>query len=376
MKIHISRIALGMMSAFILLFCLTGCRQTTTIRTNEITLGVAWPFASDTSFFEKGIDMAMEEINRKGGVDGRNIALRKMDDGSLAAEGLAVAQSLSEDKSVMAVIGHKSSYISIPSSAIYEDAGLVMLSPASTAPKLTEKGSKYIFRVIPDDEVLAQKVTEYLADKNRRRLVVYYSDDSYGKGLADAIEDKAVQYGITVVDRFSYYSGIDELNRLKRRWRAFDYDGIFVAASLSEASRFLYDARLTGISTLFAGGNILDSPMLSDLVGDKDMDIIIGSVFDPNSSEKARTFTEDFEKKYNHSPDIYAALAYDAVYIMVSAINSSETLSRKEIADELRNLGQWAGVCGIHEFSENGDDIGDLAVIKKLSDGEFIRLIR
>ncbi len=355
----------------VIMISMTGCTQVA-MKTKEITLGVAWPFDSDTSLFEEGIDMAVEEINKDGGIDGQKLILLKRDDASETAKGLTLAQNLSEDKKVMAVIGHKNSYVSVPASAIYEEAGLVMLSPASTAPELTKNNKGNIFRVIPSDVILAQNMAEHLKTLENKRIVIYYSNDAYGKGLADAIEDEFMKCGITVVDRFNYYSGVEELKRLHKRWNAFGFDGIFVAAAMAQGSQFINDARQAGINTLFIGGNALDSTKLAEQIGNMDTNIIIGSVFNPERSNLARTFTKTFTEKYNHDPDMYASLGYDAVHILAASIKSSKELNRESVAEELRNLGEWAGVCGVHEFSVNGDEVGDLIVIKKLRNGDFL----
>lgn len=368
------RFFIGSILLLLFLFYLTACTQTTNPK--EIMLGVAWPFASDQSLFEEGIDLAVEEINEDGGIGGQKLMLLKMDDASSATVGMAAAKSFSENESVRAVIGHKNSYISVPASAIYEEAGLVMLSPASTAPELTQNNGRFIFRIIPSDARLAQNVAEYLGDQGLERIVLYYTEDSYGKGLADAFEDQSLQYGITVVDRFQYYSGMEELKRLQNRWRAFGYDGIFVAAAISEGSQFIYDVGQAGIRGLFAGGNALDSSKLSEIDGVGEQRIIIGSVFDPKSSEKAKSFTQSFTEKYGHAPDMYAALGYDAVRILADALNNSKSYDRGEIAKELRSMGRWEGVCGEHGFSETGDEVGELVVLKQLQNGKFSRLER
>lgn len=362
--------------SIIILFCnLSGCMQIADT-TKDITLGVAWPFASDTSLFEEGIDLAVNEINENGGIDGNKLILLKSDDASETTRGMSVAQNLSENKSVIAVIGHKSSYVSVPAASIYEEAGLVMLSPASTAPELTVDDGRYIFRIIPSDTVLARNMAEHLADKSYKRFVLFYSDDSYGRGLADSVEDQFKQFGITIVDRFHDYAGTVGLERMKERWRAFDYDGIFVAAAMSQGGQFIQDAGLVGIDTVFAGGNALDSTQLSEFIPDQSSEVVIGSVFDPDSSEQAIRFTQSFIDHYGTEPDIYAALGYDAVNLLTSALDNTKNYSREEVAKELRGIGKWMGVCGMHVFSENGDETGELIVIKQLIDGSFHRLER
>jgi branched-chain amino acid transport system substrate-binding protein len=371
MKKPCPHIGISMLLIAIIYF-LTGC--TKIMEPNEIIIGVAWPFASDNNQFNEGIDMAVKEINENGGINGQELKLYKADDNSEATKGIAIAKSFSEEKSVRAVIGHRSSYVSLPASAIYEEAGLVMLSPTSTAPELTQKNNQFIFRIIPNDDEIARKLAEYLAGQGLKRMVIYYSDDTYGKGLANSFEDHARLFGITIVDRINYYSGTDELKRLHSKWQAFGYDGIFIATSLQEGSQFIYDAGQAGINGPFAAGDALDSPELSVIGIAGAEGIIIGSVFDPGGSEQAESFVNNFIKLYGETPEMYAALGYDAVKILAAAIENTNGSDRISVVDGLRDLGEWTGVCGVHELSESGDDGGDLVVLKQLQDGEFISL--
>lgn len=355
-----------------LILCFTGCAKTT--KPEEIIIGVAWPFESNNSLFNEGIDMAVKEINDSGGINGQELKLLKVDDNSEVTKGIAAAESFSNNKSVQAVIGHRSSNVSLPASAIYEEAGLVMLSPASTAPELTHN-NQYIYRIIPSDDVIAQKEAKYLAGQGLKKMVIYYSDDSYGRGLANSFEDQAKLYGITIVDRFNYYSGTEELHRLHSRWKAFSYDGIFVATSMPVGGQFIYDASQSGISGPFAAGNALDSPKLSVIGKEAAEGIIIGSVFDPgDESQQVQNFVKEFTKLYGQAPEYYAALGYDAVRILAAAFENTNKSDRVSVADGLRSLGKWTGVCGIHEFSKTGDDLGDLVVLKQLQEGVFVSL--
>jgi branched-chain amino acid transport system substrate-binding protein len=374
MNRKVYRALTGGLVSVILILCLASCKPSDTDK--DIILGVAWPFDSDQSLFEEGIDMAVEEINREGGIGGQKLVLLKLDDASEVTTGMAAAKRLTENSSVKAVIGHKSSYISIPASAIYEEAGLVMLSPSSTSPELTKDGGGTTFRMIPSDEVLAWKLAEYLVDTDITKIVLYYTEDSYGKGLADAFEDQASLYGITVIDRFYNYLGTEDLQRQERKWRAFGYDGFFVAASVADGSKFIYDIRQAGIEGIFVGGNALDNASFMEEAGVDKEHIVIGSVFDPEGNAVAESYIQEFTDRYGQAPDIYAALGYDSVRILGDALGNTSNYDRSEIASELIKLSKWTGVCGDHDISENGDDIGDLVVIKELRDGTFSRLER
>ena len=354
---------------------LTGCTQSA--EPEEIVIGVAWPFATNNNLFNEGIDLAVREINDKGGINGKELKLLKEDDGSEVVRGIIIARSFTENKSVRAVVGHRNSFVSIPASVIYEQAGLVMLSPASTAPQLTRNEYQYIFRIIPSDHEITRQLAGYLAQQGYRRMVIYYTADSYGAGLANSFESEANAQGITIVDRVFYYAGLEDLRHLHKRWQAFGYDGVFIAGSVSEGASFIRDAGQAGINGPFFGGNALDSPLLAEIGGQAAEGTVISSVFNPGSNRpEVKKFVADFLREYEQMPNSYAALGYDAVKMLAAAMEKAAGTNRSAVAEELRNLGSWPGVTGIHELNETGDNLGDLVVLKKLAQGKFEHLER
>lgn len=349
---------------------LTGCSPAKDPK--EIVIGAAWPFALNNNQFNEGIDLAVREINNGGGIKGKKLKLVKADDGDNLQKSMAIAQSFSENKEIQAVIGHRDSFISIPVSTTYDYAGLVMLSPASTAPGLTESGFRHIFRNIPSDDEIARQLAIYMAKQGYRHMVIYYSEDSYGTGLANSFEDHAKSQGISIVDRFSYYPSLEDLKILNKRWQAFGLDGIFIAKTLNQGSQFMYDASQAGIKVPFVAGNALDSPLLPEKAGQAAEGAIIGSVFDQNLNRpEVKKFVADFEKEYKEMPGSYAALGYDAVKMLAAAIAKSDLQNRSTVAGALMNLGKWQGVTGIHQFDQKGNEVGDLLVLKKVRNGKL-----
>jgi branched-chain amino acid transport system substrate-binding protein len=349
----------------VIFLLLTGCSPAE--EQSEIVIGVAWPFESNKNLFNEGIELAVQEVNNSGGIKGRELKLLKEDDGSELVKGMAIAESFAENKAIQAVIGHDNSFISLPASTIYNAAGLVMLSPASTAPELTKHGYKYIFRNIPSDDEIARQLAIYLAEQGYQRMVIYYSEDAYGNGLANSFEDHAGSQGIKIVDRFDYYTNLEDLRRLHSRWQAFGVDGIFIAKTSPEGGRFIFEAGQAGIKLPFIAGDALDSPLLSEIGGKGAEGTIIGSVFNPDSDRpEVKRFVTDFMAEYHEMPSSDAALGYDAVKMLAAAIEKSDLHNRSTVAKQLMALGSWPGVTGIHEFNEKGDEIGDLVVLKKL----------
>ncbi len=358
-----------------LLLIMTGCMQQKPKEQQEIVIGVVWPFASGNNLFNEGIDLAVKEINSQGGINGKKLTLLKEDDGSQVVKGISIAETMAENMSVLAVIGHRNSFVSLPASAIYEQAGLTMLSPASTDPELTQNSFRYVFRNLPGDDEFARILAGYLAEQGLRRMIIYYSNEAYGVGLANSFETQANKHGIMIVDRFNYYSGTDGLKRLNNRWQAFGYDGIFVATSMPGGAQFIHDAGKAGIKGPFAAGNALDSQELFNIAGLNAEGTTIGSVFNPDSERsEVKNFVKSFRNEYRLEPTAYAALGYDAVKMIAFAIEKKGVEDRESLAEGLRSLGLWAGVCGVHELTTSGDDLGDLVVLKKLKDGKFVSL--
>ena len=361
------------MVSLVLFLLISGCTQPT--EPQEIVIGVVWPFEADDTLFNEGIDLAVKEINASGGVNGKELKLLKEDDGSEAVKGIAIAEALAENISVRAVVGHRNSFVSLPASAIYEQAGLTMLSPASTDPALTKNDYRNVFRNIPGDDEIARKLAEYLGGQGLKRMVIYYSADAYGTGLADSFEDQAKQNGITIIDRFNEYLGIEELIRLNSRWQAFGYDGIFIATAMHKGAQFIRDAGQAGIKAPLAAGNALDSAELSAAGGEATEGIVVGSVFNPDSDRlEVKSFVSSFREAYQLEPTSYTALGYDAVKMLAAAMDKAGVVDRRAIAEELRNMGKWPGACGVHELSAAGDELGDLVVLKQLQGGKFVNI--
>lgn len=367
------RIIKSLILCLILIFLLAGCQQGE--QSKEIVIGVAWPFASYNNLFNEGIDLAVKEINESGGINGKELRLLKKDDGSELEKGLLVARSFIDNEEVVAVIGHEKSFVSIPASALYEEAGLVMLSPASTASELTQNGYDHVFRCLPSDDAIARQMAVYAAQQGHQRMVIYYSDDAYGNGLANAFEDQARSQGITIVDRISSYTSLEDLRHISARWNAYGVEGIFLARSMPGGEQIIFDAAQAGIKNPFYGGDALEAALLDRKDNKAAEGIVIGSVFNPYEDRlEVKKFIESFQKQYNVMPSADAALGYDAIKVLAEAMKRADLQERSAIAAQLRDLGKYPGVCGVHEISKTGDDEGDLVVMKKMQNGKFVYL--
>ena len=339
---------------------------------SDIVIGVVWPFASKNEMFKEGVQMAVNEVNEAGGVLGRKLSLIEKDDESSVTKGMAIAQSFAENMDMIAVIGHRSSYISLPVAAIYENAGLLMLTPSSTAPKITQLGYKRVFRNIPSDEEIGKQMAGYAAGKGYKRIVIFYTDDEYGRGLANSFEDKATEQGISVVDRLTYWGDDKEFALIIDKWKLLGVDAIFVADVMPRGANFISKLRQAGITVPVLGGDGLDSSDLWKLAGEASEGVVVASIFNPlNTRPEVQWFIQNYQKKHGSLPTNWAAQGYDSVKLLAEAMKKANSTEPDRIAAVLHKVGDWPGVSGLHTFNEKGDVAGNLIVKKIMHNGNF-----
>ncbi|MBO9609294.1 MAG: ABC transporter substrate-binding protein [Paenibacillaceae bacterium] len=358
------------------LVCVAGCSEATIDRggaeRGDIVLGVGWPLASRDEGLTKGVRLALDEINAQGGVLGRKLRAVSADDAGSVTEGLAVAGRFAADAQTVAVIGHRGSAVSVAAAAVYEKAGIVMLTPGSTAPKLTERGYRYIFRTIPNDVRISERLAQYAVSQGYRKVAIVYTDDEYGRSLANAFEDRGKELGVDTVDRVDGYTDLRDLTRLVREWKALGCDAVFVAQAMPQAGATLADLQRAGSDMPVLGGDGLDSEELARLPGRAAEGAIVASIFDP-TEERAEVgaFIRQYESAYGESPGKWAAQGYDAANLLATAIRAAGSARPADLADALRKTRGWIGVTGSHSFNDAGDVTDKPIVLKQVANGAF-----
>lgn len=372
-----------------LLLCSASCREMEDIKqerwkraeksSGNIVIGAAapWEWLADKALYRQGIDMAVEEINSNGGVLQRELFLVYTDDESSVDQGRVIAQDFAETLDMVAVIGHFNSHVSIPVSIMYQYYGLLMLSPASTAPELTaSKGYNLIFRNIPTDSHMAAGLAEFCGRKEFKRIMIYGINNKWGISLANAFEYRAAELGIDIVDyrTFDFTSDAFYFKNDISQWRDFfQFDAIFLACSINNATEFIMEARKLGLDQPIIGGDGLDSPMLWEKAGRYAQGTIVGTYFHPDIPNKTtQQFVQRFREKYGALPDTWAAQGYDAVKLIGAAMEKAGSTVPPKVADAFRSMKDWQGVTGVHNFNQYGDVINKSIVIKKVDGNKFV----
>jgi branched-chain amino acid transport system substrate-binding protein len=345
----------------------------------EIVIGFAAPRRQADLPLFRGVELAVREINASGGVIGRKIQLKNEDDEDSVAKAIDVASLFGADRNISAVIGHASSDISVPASVIYEYFGIVMVSPSSSAPVLTKRGLKHVFRIIPSDEETGNCMADFCMKQGYGKIMIYHVDNNYGTGLANSFQTSAARLGIQVLDRRRYPDGSRDtttfISDLKYWKSIFSFDAIFLAGALPEAGLIIREARKLDLNMPIIGGDGFCDDLLATIIGDSTKDIFASSIFDAESATPVSTsFVEKFTKEYKQAPTDEAAEGHDAVMVLAEAIRTANSAVPAKIAEALHSIRNHPGVTGPNTFDEKGDVRGKPIIIMSFRNGHFRRV--
>ncbi len=339
---------------------------------DPIVVGVAWPFSSRSDQFRKGVTMAADDLNDQGGVLGRPLKLVFSDDGGNAGMGKLVAQQFAEHTEMVAVLGHYDTHIAERASLTYQYSGLLMMTPAATQPNLTQQGLSRIFRTIPNDTQIGGQLAEMAKRHGYQRIVIVLEQSKYGRNLANAIEFRCEDLGITTVDRLSYDSGVEDYRLILSRLQLLKCDAIFFAGLGKDASAIIAAARAQGFQQPVLGGNGLDTPDLFAAGAEAVEGTYLLSVFDSqNPNPYVQNFNRRFSAIHQSLPDAWAAQGYDIVQLLAHGIRSAQSTDPDAIARGLHGLEEWYGVTGRHDFDEKGEVQHKPMVMKVARNGKL-----
>jgi branched-chain amino acid transport system substrate-binding protein len=329
--------------------------------TGDIVIGAAWPWKiRENLLYAQGLEMAVDEVNAAGGIRGRRIRIVKEDDHETVDEGRAVAQKLSANPDVVAVIGHLQSFVTVPAAAIYDAAGVLLVAPTSTDPALTEQGYPLVFRTTFTDVQVGSHMATVAIDRGYRRMAIYYMRDRYGRSLANAFEETFTGGGGVVVDRQSYDpsegANSRQIDPLIEDWKGRDLSAIFIAGEAAQAALVITTARSKGLNVPVLGGDAVGTPELFASGGGAVEGVTIASPFHPDDPRpEVKAFDAAFQQRFGQRPDTAAALAYESLHVMAEAMKKAPSTAPADIATALRAISGWRGTTGVFSFSETGD---------------------
>ncbi|MCO4529362.1 branched-chain amino acid ABC transporter, amino acid-binding protein [Streptococcus infantarius subsp. infantarius] len=297
-----------------------------------------------------GVKLAVQEINKAGGVDGKKIELVTKDNKSENAEASTAATNLTIQSQVNAMIGPATSGAVAAASLNAQKTGVPLLTPSGTQDDLTldtvDGVKKYVFRTTFQDSFQGQVLAQYAySNLNAKKVVLYYDNSSdYAKGIAEEFKKK---YQGDIVTTATFASGDKDFQSALTKIKNLDYDAIVMPGYYTETGIITKQARDMGISVPILGPDGFNDDSFADLAGKANANSVYyvsGYSTKTALSGKANDFIKAYKAKYGSEPNMFAALSYDSVYMIAKAAEGAKTSI--DIANNLAELKDFDGVTG------------------------------
>ncbi|MHA2283584.1 MAG: ABC transporter substrate-binding protein [Promethearchaeota archaeon] len=325
-----------------------------------VKLGAILPETGDLAKYGKtsraAIELAIKEINNKQGDTKFCFECVFEDDAMSPAKGVSAAQKLITVDKVAAIIGPMGSTVTQAVAPIVERAGIVLLSPGSTEPGITDIG-QFIFRNCLSDKYEGSEMSSFVFnDLGLKKVGVYHINNAFGIGISEVFINNFRDKGgeIVLVEAFM------EKNRDHRtalmKFKAIKPEGIYLIGYDEMVSVFRQGKEL-GFKTQWLATSFLNDQYLVDRMGnDADGTVLAAWVYDPNSPDpRIQKFAEVVRKQTGGLvPDVFSANSYDAIYLIYQAI-CVEGSTPSEIRKGLLSIKNYMGVTGETTFEKNGD---------------------
>ncbi len=331
-----------------------------------VYIGAAGPWGEAFGRMNKqGIDLALAEINERGGVDGRPLRLIERDDQGDGSKAASIAAEFVANRSIVGVIGHVTSGAMMAAAPVY-DHGLAAIATTASSPDLSGI-STWAFRVIPSDSANGLAMARFATARGFQRAAILFENNSYGRGLAESFR-RGYTGEVVAMDPIPS-DGRSSLEPYVSYLRTRGPDLVFVAGTDASGRAFLREARRQLLDASFMGGDGW-TPLAGDTVIAEGA--FVGAPFsaqDPRS--EAQRFVRAYRERYHEDPDGNAALAYDATMLLARAIEEAGP-SRSGIREWLVRLGTTEphpGVTGSISFRETGDVVGRGVVMTRIRSG-------
>ena len=365
-------LSLGLIATFFFSFA---CQPTT--GGDKVRIGVFMSLTGSTANFGissvNGIKMAADEVNKAGGINGKQIELLVEDDRSDASEAATIVTKFVTQDQVHAVLGEVASSRSIAAAPIAQNAKIPMLTPSSTNPEVTRKGD-YIFRSCFIDPVQGAAIGQFAAKglNAKRAAIMVDRKNDYSTGLANNITETFTRLGGQMVATTSYQEGDQDFNAQLTSIKGANPEVIFVPGYYNDVGLIAKQARDRGITVPLLGGDGWDSAQLYAIGGTALNGSFFSNHYSPfDTDPKVQKFVNDYKALYNTIPDALAATAYDAAHIMFDAIKRANSLEGPAIRNALAATAAYPGVTGTVTFNENRDAVKPIVMIEIKDGGTY-----
>lgn len=340
---------------------------------NVIVIATAGPMTGENAAFgvqmKAGIEQAVKDINAAGGVLGKKLKLEIGDDQCDPRQAVAVANQM-VNKGVKFIAGHFCSGSSIPASEVYNEENILMISPGSTNPILTDRRLANVFRVCGRDDQQGEVAGNFLADKfPAARIAVVHDKQAYSKGLADETLKQLQARGVKVALTDTINKGEKDYSAIVTKLKAAKIDILYYGGYQAEAGLLIRQMRDQGMSTRLVSGDALVTHEFWNITGDLGNGTLMTFSPDPRRNPKAEPVVARLQAAGSRAEG-YTLYTYGAVQVFVEAVKRVGAVDIPKIRALLRSQ-NFDTVLGEISFDAKGDVKAPGYVFYEWRDGKY-----
>ncbi|WP_375740391.1 branched-chain amino acid ABC transporter substrate-binding protein [Pseudomonas boanensis] len=326
----------------------------------DVVIGVAGPHTgANASFGEqywRGASQAAEDINAAGGINGEKIKLVKADDACEPKQAVSVANRLVDQDKAIAVVGHFCSSSTIPASEVYDEAGIIAMTPGSTNPAVTERGLSGMFRMCGRDDQQGIVAGDYIIDVLKaKKVAIIHDKDTYGQGLADATKAQLAKRGVKEVLYEGLTRGEKDFNALVTKIRATGAEVVYFGGLHPEAGPLVRQMREQGLTAKFLSGDGIVTDELVTTAGGPQYTKGVLMTFgaDPRKIADGQAVIEKF-RAGGFEPEGYTLYAYATLQALAAGFNGAGANDPAKASEWLKGHPVQT-VMGKKEWDSKGD---------------------
>ncbi len=329
----------------------------------QVRFGVAGPITGGSAAFgaqlKQGVEQAVEDINAAGGILGQKITLSVGDDRGDPKEGVSVANKFAAD-GVKFVVGHFNSGVTMPASEVYQDNGMLVITPAATNPRITERNMWNIFRVCGRDDQQGGMAGSIIADRFKgKRVAIVHDKTTYGQGLADETRKAMNAKGFKEV----MYEGVNkddkDFTALVSKLKGATPDLVYWGGLQDTGGVILRQMRDQGLKAPIMGGDGIADDEFAAIAGPAAEGTLMTFSPDPRMNPKNKAIVDLFRQKRGFEPQAYTLYSYAAVQMIKQAAEQAKSLDPKKVAEVLHSGKAFDTVLGSLSLDKKGDVSND-----------------
>lgn len=340
----------------------------------DITIATVGPITGSLAAlgeqYRRGAELAVADINAAGGINGEKLVLEIGDDACDPKQAVAVANQMAS-KGVKFVAGHLCSGSSIPASKVYEEEGILMISPASTNPTLTDEGGWNVHRVCGRDDAQGAVAAKFIAKNYAGKKVAVIDDKSaYGKGLADVTRKELAAAGFEVTLSESFTAGEKDYTALVSKMKDAGVEAIYIGGYHPEEGVIARQMAEQGLKAQIISGDSMNNVEFWTIAGTAGEGLIFTFAPEPRNIPAAKAVVEKF-KAAGYDPEGYTLYTYAAIQEYAAAAKATGGFDNKKIAEWLRAGNPVDTVLGTIVMDAKGDIKDAVYVWYKFSNGTY-----